>query len=165
MSDQSGTRRGSRKQMGLFRRIETITPLLVFPLIIYVVIAVLSGGNHLGDAAAITGSLNTILFSVPMVSDVSWRMSVGDSILLLSLILLSIEIMKSTSSRSSAMVNHMASMGVLLACLICFILFANFATATFFLLTIMTLMDVMVGVIVSIVSARRDFGVGDGFGN
>jgi hypothetical protein len=115
------------------------------------------------ETPAIAGSLNSTLFSVPMVSGVSWRMSVGDSLLLLSLILLSVEIIKSTSSRSSAMINHMASMGVLLACIILFILFANFATATFFLLTVMALMDVMVGVIVSIVSARRDFGVGDGF--
>lgn len=165
MSDQSVSRRGSRKQMGVFRRIETITPLLVFPLIAYVIMAVLSRGDHLGDAPAITGTLNTILFSVPMVSGVSWRMSIGDTLLVVSLVLLSIEIMKSTSSRSSAMVNHMASMGVLLASIICFILFANFATATFFLFTIMTLMDVMVGVVVSIVSARRDFGVGDGFGS
>ena len=79
--------------------------------------------------------------------------------------LLSIEIIKATSSRSSAMVNHMASMAVLLTCIVCFILFANFATATFFLFTCIALIDVMVGVIVSIVSARRDFGVGDGFGS
>ncbi|WP_290748841.1 hypothetical protein [Henriciella sp.] len=161
MSDQSASR--GRKPMGLFRRIETITPLLFIPFIIYVVIAVLAGGSHMDETPAIAGSLNSTLFSVPMVSGVSWRMSVGDSLLLLSLILLSVEIIKSTSSRSSAMINHMASMGVLLACIILFILFANFATATFFLLTVMALMDVMVGVIVSIVSARRDFGVGDGF--
>ena len=36
MSDQSASR--GRKPMGLFRRIETITPLLFIPFIIYVVI-------------------------------------------------------------------------------------------------------------------------------
>ncbi|RIJ29592.1 hypothetical protein D1222_09375 [Henriciella algicola] len=151
--------------MGTFRRIETITPLLVFPLIAYVIIAVIAGGQHMDETPAIAGNLNATLFSVPMVSGVSWKMRLGDILLLVSLVLLSIEIMKATSSRSSAMVNHMASMAVLLTCIVCFILFANFATATFFLFTCIALIDVMVGVIVSIVSARRDFGVGDGFGS
>ena len=35
----------------------------------------------------------------------------------------------------------------------------NFATATFFILMAFTLLDVLAGVIVTIVSARRDFGV------
>ena len=164
MSDQTGSRR-SRPKMGTFRRIETITPLLVFPLIAYVIIAVIAGGQHMDETPAIAGNLNTTLFSVPMVSGVSWKMRLGDVLLLVSLVLLSIEIIKATSSRSSTMVNHMASMAVLLTCIVCFILFANFATATFFLFTCIALIDVMVGVIVSIVSARRDFGVGDGFGS
>lgn len=159
------TGRSARTRPGLFSRIQTVLPLLVIPVIVYIVIALLSGGNHTPQGPAVLGSLDTILFSVPMISGVRWAMSIGDSILLFGLILLSVEMMKSTSSRSSAMINHVASMGVLLLCLVLFLLVPNFATATFFLLMMMTLMDVMVGVIVSIVSARRDFGVGDGFGN
>lgn len=158
-------RRGSGTKPGLFSRIQTITPLLFIPVVIYIVIALLAGGNHVGTEPAVVSALDTVFFSVPMISGVRWSMGLGDSILLLGLILLSVETIKSTSSRSSAMINHMASMGVLLLCLVLFLLVANFATPTFFLLTMMTLIDVMVGVIVSIVSARRDFGVGDGFGN
>lgn len=164
MSDQTGSSR-SRPKVGTLRRIEKITPLLVFPFIVYVIIAVIAGGQHMDETPAIAGTLNSTLFSISMVSGVSWKMQVGDILLLVSLVLLSIELMKSTSSRSSAMINHMASMAVLLTCIVCFILFANFATATFFLFTCLVLIDVMVGVIVSIVSARRDFGVGDGFGS
>ena len=64
--------------MGTFRRIETITPLLVFPLIAYVIIAVIAGGQHMDETPAIAGNLNATLFSVPMVSGVSWKMRLGD---------------------------------------------------------------------------------------
>lgn len=168
MSDQEtgrAARRNARSKPGLLGRIQTVLPLLIIPVGIYIVIALLAGANHTEAGPAVLGALNANFFSMTMISDVRWSMGVGDSILLLALILLSIEMMKSTSSRSSAMINHVASMGVLLLCIVLFLLVPNFATATFFLLTMMTLMDVMVGVIVSIVSARRDFGVGDGFGS
>ena len=48
-----------------------------------------------------------------------------------------------------------------IVCLIQFLLLPNFATSTFFILMSMTLLDVLAGVVVTIVSARRDFGVGD----
>jgi len=38
----------------------------------------------------------------------------------------------------------------------------NFQTSVFFILTIMCLLDVLAGVVVTIISARRDFTVGDG---
>ena len=59
--------------------------------------------------------------------------------------------------------NHAISMILLIACLILFLLSQNFATSTFFILTVMTLLDVLAGVVVTIVSARRDFAVGEGF--
>jgi len=40
----------------------------------------------------------------------------------------------------------------------------NFATSAFFIIMVMTLLDVLAGVVVTIVSARRDFAVGEGFG-
>jgi hypothetical protein len=49
--------------------------------------------------------------------------------------------------------------------LILFLSVGSFATSTFFLLTMMVVFDVLVGATVTIVSARRDFGVGDGLAN
>ena len=46
-----------------------------------------------------------------------------------------------------------------IVCLIQFLLLPNFATSTFFILMSMALLDVLAGVVVTIVSARRDFGV------
>ena len=51
---------------------------------------------------------------------------------------------------------------VFILCLIEFLLAPNFATSTFFILMSMTLLDVLAGVVVTIVSARRDFGVDHG---
>ncbi len=166
MAQTDGRTRGSRRTpvpSGLIRHLLTIVPLLAFPVLIYIIMSWFAGGNHSETGPAILPALNAGFFGLPMISGVTWRLSWGDAILFLSLILLSFEIVKSTSSKSSAMVNHAASMGVLLVCLVLFLLLGNFATSTFFLLTMMVLMDVLVGVMVTIVSARRDFGVGDGF--
>jgi hypothetical protein len=51
---------------------------------------------------------------------------------------------------------------VFIVCLVEFLLLPNFQTSTFFILTVMSLLDVLAGVVVTIVSARRDFSVGDG---
>jgi hypothetical protein len=78
--------------------------------------------------------------------------------------LLFLEILKSTSTGTATIMNHAISMLLFIACLILFLLSQNFATSIFFILTIMTLLDVLAGVVVTIVSARRDFAVGEGFG-
>ena len=71
--------------------------------------------------------------------------------------------MKSTSTGTSSILNHAVSMILFIVCLVEFLLMPNFATSTFFIIMSMTLLDVLAGVIVTIVSARRDFGVGEGF--
>jgi hypothetical protein len=76
-----------------------------------------------------------------------------------------VEILKSTSTGTATIANHAVSMIVFIICLIEFLLFKNFATSVFFILTIMSLLDVLAGVVVTIISARRDFTVGDGVGS
>ena len=86
------------------------------------------------------------------VRDLHW----GDVLLLLSLVMLFVELLKSTSTGTSAIFNHALSMLVFIVCLVEFLLHPAFATSTFFLIMIMSLLDVLAGVIVTIVSARRD---------
>jgi hypothetical protein len=50
-------------------------------------------------------------------------------------------------------------MGLFIVCLIEFLLLRSFASPTFFLLTAIVLLDAMAGMVVTIVSARRDFDV------
>ncbi|MEL6826657.1 MAG: hypothetical protein AAFN91_10460, partial [Pseudomonadota bacterium] len=122
-------------------------------------------GGGGGDPAVspALASLDTNLIRMPMIAGVRWEFSVGDSILFLGFVMLFIEVVKATSTRSTAIINHGASMLVLMFCVFEFLLLKSFATSEFFLLTMMCFLDVLAGVMVTIVSARRDFGVGDGF--
>jgi len=108
------------------------------------------------------GALAYELFGIPMLSGGLWHFHLGDLILSFGLICLFAEILKSTSTRSTAIVNHGLSMGILVIGLILFLSLKSFATSVYFLLVLMALLDVVAGFMVSIVSARRDFGVGGG---
>ena len=65
-----------------------------------------------------------------------------------------IELLKSTTSRKVAIINHSLSMILFIVCLVEFLLFPAFATSIFFLITLMVLLDVLAGFIVTIVVAR-----------
>ena len=122
-------------------------------------------GNELGTRLApLMETLQQGLFTMPMMGDVSWQMTNGDVLIIVSIFFLFWEIIKSTSTGTATIVNHAISMVLFIVCLVQFLLFPNFATSVFFIITLMCLLDVLAGVVVTIVSARRDFGVGEGFG-
>ena len=87
---------------------------------------------------------------------VLWDVSFGTLLVLLALFFLFIELLKSTSTGTSAIFNHALSMLVFIICLVEFLLHPAFATSTFFIIMVMSLLDVLAGVVVTIVSARRD---------
>jgi hypothetical protein len=131
-------------------------PLLVVPVVIYNLVILFGGAAPnavLGPAAV----LSEVLFRVPMTSGAVWSISVGDLILFLSLILLFVELLKSTSSQRVAIVNHALSMVLFVVCLVEFLLLPGFAGSVFFLILTMVLLDVLAGFIVTIIASRRDF--------
>lgn len=152
------------------RLIFGIFPLLVIPVVLYNLLALTSGGpvettNAAGQlvtasVAPLAAMLAETAFSLPMISGVEWVLSKGDAIVLLAVTFLFLEILKSTSTGTATIINHGISLLLFIICLVQFLLMPNFATSTFFILMSMTLLDVLAGVIVTIVSARRDFGVG-----
>jgi len=156
-------RSGNLRRGSVFRRALTVFPMLLLPIVIYLLMSLFAGGRADPDVPAMARSLGTTIVQVPMISGVGWRLQAGDLLLLFALAMLAIEIAKATSSKSGSIANHAASMGILLVCFIFFLTMAAFATSTFFLLTMMVLFDVLAGAMVTIISARRDFGVGDGF--
>ncbi len=172
--ERERARRGgddANQQQGSFMRlIFGIFPLLVIPVVLYNPIALMGGGdvqttNELGQTvqaqvAPIQGLLNERFLGLPMISGVEWILTKGDAIVLLAVTFLFLEILKSTSTGTATIVNHGISLLLFIVCLVQFLLMPNFATSTFFILMSMTLLDVLAGVIVTIVSARRDFGVG-----
>ncbi len=136
-------------------------PLLIVPVVIYNLVILLGGGGAeplLGP----TSVLGEVLFRVPMTSGAVWSISVGDLILFLSLILLFVELLKSTSSQRVAIVNHALSMALFVVCLVEFLLLPGFAGSVFFLILTMVLLDVLAGFIVTIISARKDLDFGSG---
>ncbi len=146
-----------------------VFPLILIPVLIYNIWAFASGA---GDThpAEVRQHLETPMFSLPMASreadlnaavagatqTVQWAVSFGDVLILISLVLLFIELLKSTSTGTSAIFNHALSMLVFIICLVEFLLHPAFATSAFFMIMIMSLLDVLAGVVVTIVSARRD---------
>lgn len=133
-------------------------PLLLIPVALYNIV-VLTG---LADSAAGADGLREVLFTIPMASGAGWSVGVGDLILFLALVLLFFELLKSTSSRKIAIVNHALSMILFVICLVEFLLLPGFATSTFFLILTMVLLDVLAGFIVTIIAARKDFEFGAG---
>lgn len=172
---QNGGKR-PKKRGRLMRLLLSAFPLFVIPVGIYCLIAFTAGGDPVAIPALEEGAfltekgspllaiLGERFFAIPMMGgEVEWVMTKGDGLLLLSIAVLFMEILKSTSTGTATIMNHAASMIVFIACLMLFLLHPNFATSVFFIITVMALLDVLAGVVVTIVSARRDFGVGEGF--
>jgi hypothetical protein len=129
-------------------------PLLALPVLLYNVLALTIAGGFRGTGAA--DRLSAKLFDIPMASHADWAVSLGDLLLAGSLVVLFVELLKSTTSRQVAIVNHSLTMVLFIACLVEFLLFPAFATSTFFLVALMVLLDVLAGFIVTIVASRRE---------
>ena len=163
--------RGSDGGMGIF----TYFPLLAIPVIVYNLMA--WGGAIFGGAGTVVERLREPLFEVPMASTITtttaagevisqrmtWPLTPGDLLLALSLFLVFVELLKSTGTGRSSIINHALSFVIFVVCMIQFLLFAPFATSVFFLITVMALLDVLAGFIITVVTARRDIAVGEGF--
>ena len=83
----------------------------------------------------------------------------GDIFVILGLVALFFEVIKSARLSAGTVVDHMLSTATFIAALIVFLLVQAFGTPAFLMLTIMALVDVVAGYTVSIFAARRDFSV------
>ena len=132
-------------------------PLLALSVAAYNLFALtLAGGLQARDAHA---RLTAPLFQLTTAPGGLWPVSTADLLVGASLIVLFIELLKSTTSRRVAIINHALSMVLFVACLLELLLAPAFATSTFFLITLMVLLDVLAGFIVTIAASRRG---GDG---
>ena len=85
----------------------------------------------------------------------------GDIFVILGLVALFFEVIKSARLGPGAVVDHMLSTATFIAALVAFLLVQAFGTPAFLMLTIMALVDVVGGYTVSIFAARRDFSMSD----
>jgi hypothetical protein len=125
-------------------------PLMALVIIAYNIIVYLTGL-----------SMDTQVIAVTLISGAMWSVTVGDLILFFALILLFLELVNSTKTGATTIVNHALSMLVLLIALVQFIVLPAFGTSTFFALVLLALFDVVAGFTVTITAARRDFTVGE----
>ncbi len=136
-------------------------PLLLIAVIAYNIVAFGNGLTHPGgDQAvnAVNGALQAHI-SVPMFSGDIWNVSLGDALVTLALILLFVEIVKSTRTSSKQIVNHGLSTLTFVVALMEFIALRGFATSTFFFIMVMCLIDVVGGYTISIVAAEHNLGL------
>ncbi len=128
-----------------------ITPLFFIMLIVYNIMAFF-GVDFGVDASA--------LFYAPLPSGAEWAPTWGDVLIMLSVLVLYFEIIKSTKTGTASIVEHGLSMVVFIACLMEFMLMEVAGTSTFLVITLMSLLDVVAGFNITIASARRDFTMG-----
>jgi hypothetical protein len=129
-------------------------PLLALPVVVYnLLVLTLDGGFR---AVTAQEDLGRQMFTIHMASGAPWAVGLGDLILAGALVVLFVELLKSTTSQRIAIINHTLSMVLFIVCLVEFLLFPAFATSTFFLLILMVLLDFLAGFIVTVISARRD---------
>ena len=94
-------------------------------------------------------------------SGADFFLTFGDVFVILGLVGLFFEVIKSARLGAGTIVDHMLSTATFIIALILFLLVQAFGTPAFLMLTVMALVDVVAGFTVSIFSARRDFSVGD----
>ncbi len=127
-------------------------PLLLIPFAIYNMIAFLTPGV----------SWTTPVATIHMMSGQDWVLTWEDLLLAFSILLLAVEILKSTRIGMRSIVDHVLAMALFIGMLVEFLLVRQAGTSTFFLLTMIGLVDVLVGFIVSIRSSQRQVEIQSG---
>lgn len=120
-------------------------PLLLVPFAIYNIVAFLLPGV----------GWTTEIAAVQMVSGQPWVLNAEDVLLAFAILLLAVEIMKSTRIGIRTIVDHVLSLALFIAMLVEFLLVPKAGTSTFFLLLTISLVDVLDGFIVSMRTSLR----------
>src|SRR5262245_3108187 len=121
--------------MGAFYR---QTPLIGVLAVVYLIVAAVFGNV-----------LERTVFNIALPSGVAWPFYVRDIFLLIGLLLLYLEILKSTRTGRGQIVEHIVSMLVFVGCLLLFLLVPQTGSTTFLLITAMSAIDVIAGFTVS----------------
>ena len=100
------------------------------------------------------------LLSIPMVSGQVWTLTAGDLLLVVGLVCLFFEVLKSTNTGRTSVIEHMLSTLLFVVFLVEFLLAGAAAGSTFFLLMMMSIVDVVAGFTISITGAGRDVTMG-----
>jgi hypothetical protein len=120
-------------------------PLLIIPFAVYNMLAFLLDFDWTKQTGAIQ-----------MVSGAPWSLSYGDILISGSVLILFIEMLKSTRLTNRTIIDHTLSTVLFIGMLIEFLLVQKAATGTFFVLLVISFVDVIGGFTISIRAAQRD---------
>jgi hypothetical protein len=120
-------------------------PLLIIPFALYNIIAYL-----------VNTDFHQTVFSVPLISGHVMAVSTGDVLVMLGVLLLYAEILKSTRFSAKAIVDHVLSIILFIVMIVEFIVAEKAATSTFLILTCLSFVDVVGGFTITIRTAQRD---------
>ena len=130
-----------------------------FPMILIAVLAynlVVFGGATTGHD---TASLLGWNFPLTVFSGDVWKVTLGDGLVALALLLLFAETVNAARTSHRDILNHALSLVTFIGALVEFIALKGFGTSVFFLITAMCLFDVVAGYTIAIIAAKRDLSV------
>ena len=143
-------------------------PLFVFPLLFFYV----SGESpdwfpaSIGDKLRVLTSYNTpiLVDGITLPSKQVWRPTMGQLLILISVLILYVELLKSTQTSQVSIIDHTLSTFVAIG-YFGFFLSKHWAANDIFLIIMsMSFLDVIAGFTITITTARRDFSLGGLFG-
>jgi hypothetical protein len=132
-----------------------IVPLTIVPLIIFNIVA-FTLGEPWGNT----------LFTIPLISGGGWNVTIEDLMILLALVMLFLETLRSAQVANSANIaNHIISTILLIVYIVEFIVVRQAGNSLFFILTAIALFDVVAGFTIAIKTAQRDISLSPGLDN
>jgi hypothetical protein len=126
-----------------------IVPLLVLPMLFYMVTAATHG------ALGVNAYLAEPAITVGMSGGGQWIITHGHMVTLLAIFCLFIEIVKSVRPSTMALIDNALSIGIFIICMVLFLLVPGYGTTEFFLIMLMALLDFMAGAVVMVFTARK----------
>ncbi|MDX2234648.1 MAG: hypothetical protein NW200_09125 [Hyphomonadaceae bacterium] len=125
-----------------------VFPLLIVPALLYALIAIPSGDNA-------SAAMASEAFTMPLPSAAAWTVTWGHLIVILSVVILFLEILKSTTPSAAQMLDNGLAVGVFIVTFILWLLVRPFGTSEFFVIVLMSLLDFLAGsVIMTRISQR-----------
>lgn len=124
-------------------------PLLAMSLALYAAANFTTGGDE-------TAWYQSQAFAIHLMSGDTWHVTSGEVFLIFSMLLLFIEIVRSTRSGRESLLNHAFSVLVFVSSLVLFLTRPGYGNSTFAIFMSMTILDFLAGFIITAVAARRD---------
>jgi hypothetical protein len=127
-------------------------PWIAVALIVYDIAVFGFAGSGVAGAQAL---MQSEIVTVPLMSGARWSLSIGDAIILLTLVFLFVELMKAARRRGISLTDQALSTIILIICVIQFLMVPKAATSVFLIITVAALIDVIAGFFIALRPSRR----------